>query len=208
MIRSTVVLIGPMSTGKSTLAKKLAKKLGVPRVELDEVRQRFYQEIGYNEKYASDIVGKEGMRGLIDYWKPYEAHAVERALQVYKDCVIDFGAGHSVYEDQVLFRRVDQALKPYQYVFLILPSPDLDRSVEIVNERFSQLLLDEVGKVDPELLDLNEHFVQHPSNHLLAKKTFYTEGHSASKTCQAMLEWIEEQGGFGRTQQYNQLTLF
>lgn len=208
MIRSTVVLIGPMSTGKSTLAKKLAKKLGVPRVELDEVRQRFYQEIGYNEKYASEIVGKEGMRGLIEYWKPYEAHAVERALQVYKDCVIDFGAGHSVYEDQTLFRRVDQALKPYQFVFLILPSPDLDRSVEIVNERFSQLLLDEVGKVDSELLDLNEHFVRHPSNHLLSKKTFYTEGRSVLKTCQAMLEWMEEQGGFGRSRHYSQLDLF
>lgn len=208
MIRSTVVLIGPMSTGKSTLAKKLAKKLGVLRVELDEVRQRFYQEIGYNEKYASEIVGKEGMRGLIEYWKPYEAHAVERALQVYKDCVIDFGAGHSVYEDQTLFRRVDQALKPYQFVFLILPSPDLDRSVEIVNERFSQLLLDEVGKVDSELLDLNEHFVRHPSNHLLSKKTFYTEGRSVLKTCQAMLEWMEEQGGFGRSRHYSQLDLF
>jgi shikimate kinase len=208
MIRSTVVLIGPMSTGKSTLAKKLAKKLGVPRVELDEVRQRFYQEIGYNEKYASEIVGNEGMRGLIEYWKPYEAHAVERALQVYKDCVIDFGAGHSVYEDQTLFRRVDQALKPYQFVFLILPSPDLDRSVEIVNERFSQLLLEEVGKVDPELLDLNEHFVRHPSNHLLAKKTFYTEGRSVLKTCQAMLDWIEDQGGFGKSRHYSQLNLF
>jgi len=208
MIRSTVILIGPMSTGKSTLAKKLAKKLGVPRVELDEVRQRFYQEIGYNEKFASEIVGEEGMKGLIEYWKPYEAHAVERALQVYKDCVIDFGAGHSVYEDQALFQRVDQALKPYQFVFLILPSPDLDRSVEVVNERFSQLLIDEVGKVDPELLDLNEQFVRHPSNHLLSKKTFYTEGRSVLKTCQAMLEWMEEQGGFGRSHHYSQLDLF
>jgi len=208
MIRSTVILIGPMSTGKSTLAKKLAKKLGVPRVELDEVRQRFYQEIGYNEKFASEIVGEEGMKGLIEYWKPYEAHAVERALQVYKDCVIDFGAGHSVYEDQALFQRVDEALKPYQFVFLILPSPDLDRSVEVVNERFSQLLIDEVGKVDPELLDLNEQFVRHPSNHLLSKKTFYTEGRSVLKTCQAMLEWMEEQGGFGRSHHYSQLDLF
>ncbi|MFL7812702.1 MAG: shikimate kinase [Anaerolineales bacterium] len=208
MVRSTVILIGPMSAGKSTLAKKLAKKLGVPRIELDEVRQRFYLEIGYNEKFASDIVGQEGMMGLIDYWKPFEAHAVERALQVYKDCVIDFGAGHSVYEDEKLFNRVDKALRPYQFVFLILPSPDLDRSVEIVNQRFSELLVTEVGKVDPELLTLNEHFVRHPSNHLLAKKTFYTEGRSALKTCEAMLDWIEDQGGFGRSLHYSQLNLF
>ena len=207
-MRSTVILIGPMSTGKSTLAKKLAKKLGVPRVEMDEVRQRFYQEIGYNEKFASEVVGKQGMMGLINYWKPFEAHAVERVLQVFKDCVIDFGAGHSVYEDETLFQRVQEALRPYQYVILILPSPDLDRSVEIVNERFSELLVNEVGKVDPELLDLNEHFVRHPSNHLLAKETFYTEGRSAQKTTQAILDWIADQGGFGRTPHYSQLSLF
>jgi shikimate kinase len=207
-MKSVVILIGPMSAGKSTLAGMLAKKLGVPRIELDEVRQRFYAEIGYDEKHASEIVGRQGMRGLLDYWKPFEAHAVERALEVYRNCVIDFGAGHSVYEDEELFQRVQKALLPFQYVILILPSPDLDRSVEIVNQRFSQLLINEVGKIDPELLALNEHFVRHPSNSLLAKKTFYTEGRSAKKTCQAILDWISEQDGFGKTLHYSQLSLF
>ena len=38
---------------------------------------------------------------------------------------------------------------------------------------------------------------------ILAKKTFYTEGRSALKTCEAMLAWIEEQGGFGRSLHYS-----
>jgi shikimate kinase len=207
-MNSIVILIGPMSVGKSTLAKKLSRQLGLPRIELDEVRQRFYHEIGYNEKFASEIVGKEGMMGLIKYWKPFEAHAVERALQEFNNCVMDFGAGHSVYEDQSLFQRVDRALKPHQFVILILPSPDQDRSVEIVNQRFSDLLIKEVGKIDPELLALNEHFVRHPSNELLAKKTIYTEGKSVKATCQEILVWIEEQGGMGKILHYSQPNLF
>lgn len=207
-MKSAIILIGPMSVGKSTLAEKLAKKLDVPRIELDDVRQRFYGEIGYNEKFASEIVGEEGMAGLIQYWKPFEAHAVERALTEYKNCVMDFGAGHSVYEDPALFERVEKALKPYRFVFLILPSPDLDRSVKIVNQRFSDLLINEVGKIDEELLALNEHFVRHPSNSLLAKKTFYTEGKSTRATVREILDWVEDQGGFGRKSHYSQMNLF
>jgi tRNA A37 N6-isopentenylltransferase MiaA len=207
-MKSVVILIGPMSAGKSTLAEMLAKKLGVPRVELDEVRQRFYGEIGYSERYASEIVGREGMQGLIEYWKPFEAHAVERALEEYRSCVMDFGAVHSVYEDEALFQRVQKALQPYKFVIQILPSPDLDRSVEIVNQRFSEMLVSEVGKIDQELLALNEHFVRHPSNSLLAKKTFYTEDRPAKKTCQAILDWIKEKGGFGDSFHYSQLSLF
>ncbi len=207
-MNSIIILIGPMSVGKSTLAKKLAKKLGVPRIELDEIRHRFNNEIGYDEKFASEIVGTEGMMGLIKYWKPFDVHAVERALKEYQNCVMDFGAGHSVYEDQELFRRVEKALKPHKFVIQILPSPDQDRSVEIVNQRFSELLINEVGKIDEELLALNEHFVRHPSNGLLAKKTFFTEGKSAKATAQEILDWVEDQGGFGRKAHYSQMDLF
>jgi shikimate kinase len=207
-MKSIVILIGPMSAGKSTIAQILAKRLKVPRIELDNVRQKFYKEIGYDEKYASEIVGKEGMMGLLRYWKPFEVHAVERALEEYDRCVLDFGADHSVYDDPELFSRVKKALEPYKHVILILPSPDLDRSVEIVNQRFSELLIHEVGKIDPELLELNERFVRHPSNKVLAKKIVYTEGKSPKDTCQEILNWIAEDGGDDYNKRYSQLNLF
>ena len=206
-MKSILVLIGPMCAGKSTLAKLLAERLDVPRIELDEVRQRFYHEIGYDEKHASKIVGDEGMMGLITYWKPFEAHAVERALEEFKTCVMDFGAGHSVYENNELFSRVENALKPHKHVILILPSPDLDRSVEIVNQRFSELLVREVGRVDSELLELNELFVRHPSNRVLAKKIFYTDGKKTEETCQEILDWIQEDGNDDYNSHYSQPNL-
>ncbi|MCJ7717927.1 MAG: hypothetical protein MUO54_15605 [Anaerolineales bacterium] len=188
---SIIILIGPMSAGKSTIAKLLSSKLSIPRYELDDVRQRFYTEIGYSERLASKIVGEEGMKGLIHYWKPFEAYAVERAVAEFENCVVDFGAGHSVYENPKLFSRVEKVLKPVENVIQILPSPDLDRSVEIVNKRFADLLISEVGKIDNELLQLNEYFVRHPSNHLLAKKTIYTENKKTDEIADEIISWVQ-----------------
>ena len=194
-MKNIIILIGPMCAGKSTLAKLLSSKLSIPRYELDDVRQRFYTEIGYSESYASRIVGEGGMKELIEYWKPFEVYAVERAIVEFENCVVDFGAGHSVYEDPELFARVKNALDPIEHVILIIPSPDVDRAVEIVNQRFSDLLVSSVGKIDPELLQLNEFFVRHPSNHLLAKKTIYTEGKKPADIADEIINWIQRKDG-------------
>jgi len=60
-----------------------------------------------------------------------------------------------------------------------------------VNQRFSDLLVREVGKIDDELLQLNEFFVRHPSNHLLAKKTIYTENKKPAEITDEIINWIQ-----------------
>lgn len=59
-----------------------------------------------------------------DNWKPFEAYAVERMMADRPLAVIDFGAGHSVFEDETLFERVRVALEPFPNVVLLLPSAD------------------------------------------------------------------------------------
>ncbi len=128
------------------------------------------------------------MIALLQYWKPYEAYAVEQVLVTHSNCIIDFGAGHSVYEDDSLFARVQAALAPLPYVILILPSPDLEESTAILNARFEELLQREVGTVDSGLLKLNEQFVKHPSNHKLAKMVVYTQGKTPEATAAEIIE--------------------
>jgi hypothetical protein len=193
-MNSTIILIGPMSAGKSTVAKLLAEKLHLPNYSIDDVRWNYYKEAGYDEAVASQIAKSEqGMMGLLRYWKPFEVHAVERILADNErtSCVIDFGAGHSVHEDAELFSRVQRALAPYPNVILLLPSPDLDESVRILNERFGQLLLEEVGEVDLRLFGVNEHFVKHPSNHMLAKTVIFTNDKAPDETCAEILRRLE-----------------
>jgi len=124
-----------MGAGKSTQGKLLAEALGLPQCSMDEVRWDYYREIGFNDEKQREIGEKEGFEGIYRYWKPFEAHAVERLLADYHDCVIDFGAGHSVFENGELFERVRKALEPYPNVVLRLPSPDLEQSIRVLHTR-------------------------------------------------------------------------
>ncbi len=84
-------------------------------------------------------------------------------MSEHNNCVIDFGAGYSVYEDDADFARARKLLSPYENVVLLLPSSDLDESVEIFKKR-SQLTINGV--------EINRFFMTHPSNHKLAKQVF------------------------------------
>jgi shikimate kinase len=179
-MRSTIILIGPIGTGKSTVAALLAEKLNLPRCSMDEFRWNYYAEIGYDSEIAKQKREVEGFWGLYRYWKPFEAYAVERLLSVHRHGVIDFGAGHSVYEDDELFRRVQQVLAPYPNVVLLLPSANLEESLQILNGR--------TGYVPDGKPHLNEHFLRHHSNYSLAKFTVYGNGRTAEEICDEIVQ--------------------
>lgn len=188
-----VILIGPMSAGKSTIAELLAQELGLPRHGLDDVRWDYYAEVGYDSQYAKKLAEEEGPGALLNYWKPFEAHAVERVLQEYADGVVDFGAGHSVHEDPALFARVQRAMAPYPHIILLLPSPDLDESVAILNERLAKMLVEQAGfeEAHPEVLAANETFIRHPSNFQLARLIVYTRDRSPQETTEEIIRWLQ-----------------
>jgi dephospho-CoA kinase len=50
-----VVLIGPIAAGKSTLGTLLSAALGLPQCSMDDVRFRYYREIGYRARYQQAL---------------------------------------------------------------------------------------------------------------------------------------------------------
>lgn len=181
-----IVLIGPRGSGKSTIAALLSKKLGLPRRSIDEVRWKYYDEVGYDLDIARYKHNQEGFWGLYRYWKPFEAHAVKRLLQDFRDCVFDLGGGNSVYEDETLFEQVRELLAPYSHVILLLPSPNPDESIQILNAR--------VDYESDSQREVNEHFVRHHSNYDLAKLIVYTKDKTPEETCEEILNWLRGGG--------------
>ena len=182
-MKEEIILIGPIGAGKTTVGELLSKKLSQPQVSMDELREGYYNEIGYDAELGRKIRETEGFWGIYRYWKPFEAYAVKRILADHQGCVIDFGAGHSVFEDDTLFAQVKQTLSPFPNVILLLPSPDHDESISILNER-EEWLKDMYPNI-------NEHFVRHPSNYALAKHVVYTKNKSPVETCDEILSLLQ-----------------
>jgi shikimate kinase len=187
-LNSPIIFIGPLGAGKTTVGYLLAEKLDLPFCSVDELRSAYYQKAGYDETLASQIAASDqGIQGVLRYSKPFEAQMVEQVLADHHG-IIDFGASNSVYDDKALFVRVENALAPYSNVILLIPSPDLDESAEILKNRLIRMLSEAGKEFTDELFELNEYFVKHPSNHQLAKLVIYTKDKTPEKICDELVQ--------------------
>ena len=185
-----VILIGPSGVGKTTIAKLLAERLALKYISLDEIRFRYYAEVGYDELKARQPKEND-YEELLRYWQPFDAHAVERALAEHQNCVFDFGAIHSVYDDPALTMRVSDTIAPYRNVILLMPSEDKVESVRVLHER-GRLGFDADEATLAKWLRIIRRFVMHPSNERLAKRLVYTKGRSPDETLLDILRQLNE----------------
>lgn len=187
-MNSTIIFIGPLGAGKTTVGHLLAEKLNLPFCSVDDLREAYYQKVGYDHSFASQIAASaQGIQGVLRYSKPFEAQMVEQVLSDHHG-VIDFGASNSVYDDQWLFARVQNALAPYPNVVLLLPSSDVDESIAILRARLTPMLIESGKEFTEELFELNQYFVRHPSNHRLARLVIYTKDKTPENICNELVQ--------------------
>ena len=183
-IETTIVLIGPMGAGKSTVGRLLAASLGRLYRSLDELSAPFYAEAGYDEATERRIAAAEGVLSALRYREPFNLHAVERSLAAYPGSILDFGAGHATYDDPGLLERIGQFLAPYPSVVLLLPAFDEDEAVRLLHAR---------RPLPPTIdLDLHRYAIAHPAPRALARQVVYTGGKEPEQTRDEILDLIRQ----------------
>lgn len=179
---SPIILIGPERVGKSTVGQLLANRLQLPFIDSSQRSAAYYAELGHSQE-AVDQAWQEGvLEGYLHYQGPFEAHAVARLLQEESQGVFELKATQVAFTDPQLGARVQQALQPYRPIVLLLPSPDVEASIRLLEER---------GYVLYEGVELTEHFVRHHSNHDLAKIRLYTKGKTPTESCAELLAQLD-----------------
>lgn len=130
-----LVLIGPAAAGKSTLGELVAEHLGVAFVDIDEIGDRYYAEVGWSIDRVIRRSAEIGRVAAEREWEPVRAHAVERAIEDHPRAVLALGAGHTSFTDVGCFARVQAALAGVVHIALVLPTKDRDESLAVLRRR-------------------------------------------------------------------------
>lgn len=107
--KNRIILIGPPTVGKSTVAEEISKKLGIEYVQLDKLQEEFGHGDGKEFELVKLVLSED--------FEKYDTPSI-----------LDFGGGH-VYND-----GVKELLEDYQNVILLMPSLDSQKSKDFLRK--------------------------------------------------------------------------
>ena len=165
----SIIFIGPSGAGKSTIAEELSKILNMPRLCLDRIANKA-RESGIRDKFRSS-----------DEFNAFMIlEAIKRAKEQNISGVVDFGAGHSVFQDERIFEVVQTALKPFKNIILLLPCENEEEALRIMKERST-------GDTNDNLI-----FFSSECNKKLATMIVYGNGRNPSEIADEVINRIKE----------------
>lgn len=165
----SIILIGPSGAGKSTIARELEKRTGMQKISLDGIANHA-RKIGLKKKFKS--------ADEFNYYMIQELLGLTITNNQYG--IVDFGAGHSVYDDKEIFAEVKSILKPFRNIVLLLPCNNEEESLKIMSKRST-------GDTTE-----NKKFLESPCNRELATMIIYGNNRSAVEISDEILARIEE----------------
>lgn len=174
-----IILIGPLKAGKSTVGKLLAEQLKLPFYSLDALEKRYTIPAGFDEAVAEDIRWQSGAWAWYGYRRQFFADAVIQFLAEHGEGVLELGGGHPILPDAASQARVNEALASYKNIVLLLPHPDKETTLRILN-----------GRLRPEWRadDWNRHFLAGDQFQTLATLTIYTQNKTPEQTCAEIIK--------------------
>ncbi len=174
---NTLVLMGPLGVGKSTLAALLSPVLGIPCCAYDDLKVEYLEEAGFDLEEAHRIRDTDGMHAMCMYTNRFGNDVLDRILSEHAGHIIDLGAGCYCFEEADQIARAEKTFAPIANAILLMPSNDLGVSIKslpgVREKRY-----------------MNTYFIMHPLNETLSKHTVYTSGRTPEQSAAEIVQLI------------------
>ncbi|MEO9532895.1 MAG: hypothetical protein ABJG68_15190 [Crocinitomicaceae bacterium] len=173
---NNIILVGPLATGKSTVAEHLSNITGLRNVPVDKVKWHYRFQNGYDLVKSRNILRSNGFDALLDYAKDFFGPNDLKDVLSRFEGIIDFGATDTHSKDLSRLAEIYKLLDPYPNIFLILPYEDESLSEEVLEKRLRKRLKDDPlkGPVLETYLKKNREFLYSPNSIAAAKHVIYT----------------------------------
>lgn len=130
-----MVLIGPPCSGKTTVGRLAAARLGRPFTDADRASADYYAQAGWSVERLRALAREIGYLDAHRAWEEALIHALEQLVARARDEVLALGAGHTHLTKPHFQERAARALAGCELVAHLRPAPDPAESVRLLRER-------------------------------------------------------------------------
>jgi hypothetical protein len=190
MINNNIILIGPLATGKSTIAAKLSEITGLLNFPIDKLKWYYRFKNGYNLQTSTDILVNKGFEELIVYVEAFFGTNELKSILNEFEGIIDLGATDSYCDNLQRMRELKSFFHDFPNIFLIMPSKNKKKSKEILDQRLYKRYEKDPLKapVMGSYMKMNEKFINSNYNRQIAKHVIYTADKSIETIAQEILK--------------------
>ena len=122
MMHNNIILIGPLATGKSTIAAKLSEITGLLNFPIDKLKWYYRFKNGYNLQTSTDILVNKGFEELIVYVEAFFGTNELKSILNEFEGIIDLGATDSYCHNLKRMRELKSFFHDFPNIFLIMPA--------------------------------------------------------------------------------------
>ena len=181
----SIILLGPMHVGKTTIAGNFYKKYSLPFIECDYLFDYYFLNSKKNRYYFDRVLEEKGFEECCKETDKFLYTFSKEILDMVKEIgtmsIIDFGGNHIAYKDECLNSLIIDQLKNFKNVIVLLPYEDKEKSFEYFRKLFS----------DPLKIKINEYIYECLTKDFTQFKTFYVNGQSEEQLFSQIDEYVK-----------------
>lgn len=133
-MKNSIIIMGPVCVGKTTLSRAVAETTGLKLLPLDLIQWYYYAKMNMDLSLYSRLRVSKNIKAFLYFLDNYKKRFVEKVFDEFDNCVFDFGAMHSffVYEDNI--KWFNQIVKNSN-CYLLLPDDNFKICLLTLNHR-------------------------------------------------------------------------